>query len=324
MTANAAAVPNRADCRRRLWKAPRTGTDIAIPILRSGILARKFCADGADASVVAVFERSLYLRSADKFVCIGEPSIGDGPITLIADFGLSGLSAVGLRPGLPASISGRCITIGNAVRFSFDRCELWRPSGWPLPCSRPQLASIGDAILHLIAAEAPREGFADVYRLKERSITETPLARIARVRIARFESWLTGELDGRQISAGASSQGVADLIGLGPGLTPSGDDYLIGVLALLDALSETQAHAALARAIAAVPRGSTSPLSDYLLRTAAAGHLGEHLHRAIAAVISGAIEAAAASIRKIGHSSGWDMLAGVASALQAVVTARLR
>jgi hypothetical protein len=167
--------------------------------------------------------------------------------------------------------------------------------------------------------EAPEEGLGRVYLHDKR---ETPLARIARPRLMRFESWLRDTLETDRVASPASSEAIAGLIGLGPGLTPSGDDFLVGALALLDALAERKAHAALARAIADTPRGLTSPLSDCFLRAAAAGHLGEHLHCAVSAVMSGAPSAALAAIRKIGHSSGWDMLAGVASTLQVVAAAR--
>jgi hypothetical protein len=53
--------------------------DVVVPILRSGILARQFCERVACAHVDAVFERCIYLRSGDDFVCIGEPGIGNGP-----------------------------------------------------------------------------------------------------------------------------------------------------------------------------------------------------------------------------------------------------
>jgi uncharacterized protein DUF2877 len=320
----AAAVRSHVHCSmRRLEKSDR-GRNITIPILRSGILARKFCRDGARAEIVAVFERSVYLRSADMFLCIGTPAIGNGPITMIGHFGFSNrLSDLGLRPGLPVSISDRCITTGSSARFSFDQCEQWRPSGWRLPRPHLELTSICDAIVRLAAVEAPQEGFAQVYRLHERGINETPLARIARARIAHFESWLCGALETHHIETAASVAAIHGLIGLGPGLTPSGDDFLVGALALLDALAERKAHAALAHAIAVAPRGLTSPLSHYLLRAAAAGHIGESVCRAISAVISGMIDSAVGSIREIGHSSGWDMLVGVASTLRVVAAARL-
>ena len=107
-------------------------TAIIVPILRSGIPAREFCRRGPHAEVEAVFERSLYLRSGDMFVCIGEPAIGNGALTLIADFGgARRFTDRGLYPGQPASISDRCIAIGNSVRFTFERCVLWRQPRWP-------------------------------------------------------------------------------------------------------------------------------------------------------------------------------------------------
>jgi hypothetical protein len=281
-----------------------------VSIVRAGVLAREFCRQNARAEVAAVFERSIYLRAADMFVCLGEPSIGNGPLTLIADFRTSRL-----QRGQAASISERGITIGDTACFTFDQCELWRPPRWPHSLSPLQLIDVGQAIAGRMAAEAPVEGFGGLH-----CGSETPLARIARRRIARFEAWLGNALETDRVS----SEAVQDLIGLGPGLTPSGDDFLAGALALLDALAETQAHSALASAINASPRGLTSPLSRCLLRAAATGHIGATLHRAISAVISGDIDTAVATIRNIGHSSGWDMLAGAVTALQLVASARSR
>ena len=78
-------VSARWDMRSR--NRSNDGPDVIVPILRSGVLAKEFCRHGAHAEVEAVFERSMYLRSGDMFVCIGEPTIGDGALTLIADFG---------------------------------------------------------------------------------------------------------------------------------------------------------------------------------------------------------------------------------------------
>jgi len=108
---------------------------------------------------------------------------------------------------------------------------------------------------------------------------------------------------------------VASLIGLGPGLTPSGDDFLVGALAALDALDQTNMHAALGRAIDAAA-GRTSPLSASFVRAAAAGQVGEDLHAIVAALIGGNAHAAIAAAERIGHASGWDALTG------AVVTMR--
>src|SRR5262249_3393886 len=107
---------------------------------------------------------------------------------------------------------------------------------------------------------------------------------------------------------------------------PSGDDVLVGALALLDALADRHAGACamranLARAVSHIPPGLTSPLSRCFLRVAAAGHVGECLHAAVSSCLTADPDAAVAAIRDIGHSSGWDMMAGIVTALDAV-TAR--
>ena len=293
-----------------------------VPIVRSGILAREFCRHGARAGIAGVFDRSFYLRSGDMFICVGDPAIGNGPLTLIADASLRP-SNLGLRPGQPASIVDRRIAIGDTIEFTLDRCEPWRPPPWPVCQSPSRLTDICAAVARAAAAEAPREGFGQLFCSHEQVTGRTPLASLARGPIARFEAWLSGAVrtDHALATAPAPIQG---LIGLGPGLTPSGDDFLVGALALLDALTERKVHAALAAAIADVSPASTSAMSRCFLTAAAAGHIGEHLHCAVASVISGKIDSAIAAVRNIGHSSGWDMLAGIVTTLRIVASAAFR
>ena len=87
-------------------------------------------------------------------------------------------------------------------------------------------------------------------------------------------------------------------------------------------MEAAEPRAALARALIDVSK-LTSPLSACFLRAAAAGHIGEHLQRAVSSVIAGDVDAAIAAVETIGHSSGWDMLAGIAITLRIVAAARL-
>jgi hypothetical protein len=66
----------------------------------------------------------------------------------------------------------------------------------------------------------------------------------------------------------------------------------------------------------------TTPLSACFLRATAAGHAGEALHRAVSSAITGDADAAVAAIEKIGHSSGWDMMAGIMTTLRIAAAAR--
>src|SRR5260370_19048991 len=234
-------------------------------MVRCGVVAWEFVRLERAAEVAAVFDRSLYLRSGEKFVCVGGPTIGNGPLTLVAACDLRP-ALLGLRPGQRAAISPTAITIGPTA-FVLDACDLWRAGAWPRVASPAALIETHDAIAHRAATEAPDEGLGRAIA----GACDTRLARVARIRIARFEAWLadTIELDG----VSPLPVPVRDLVGLGPGLTPSGDDFLIGSLALLDAIGEGQAHVRLARALRQVPPGLTSPLSRAFLRAAAAGHV---------------------------------------------------
>ena len=286
-----------------------------IPIRRAGVVAAEFCRTPARAEVAAVFERSFYLRAGDLFVCVGAPAIRNGPLTLIADMRAA---PRGLHPGQPARIAENRIAIG-AVTYTCERCEPWRPSRWPRPDAPSLLAQAREAVVRRAAMDAPAEGFGRA--IADAQVACDAFARIARQRLSQLRSWLAESV--AALSVPVIADPVRDLVGLGPGLTPSGDDVLIGALALLDALAEHCAGAGamrenLARALSHVPPGLTSPLSHCFLRVAAAGHVGECLHAAVSSCLSGDGDAAIAAIRDVGHSSGWDMMAGIVTALAAV------
>ena len=272
-------------------------TEVVVPILRSGVLAQAFCRNNVRATVEAVFERSFYLRAGDDFVCVGEPAIGNGPLTLIGHLRVSDLA---LQVRQPASFSDRHIAIGNSLRLTLNQAEAWRPPAWPVCPSPARLIDTCEALARRTAIDASERALARHW------------ARIAGPCIATFERWLS-DVIARAAPSGNAARG---LLGLGPGLTPSGDDFLVGALALLDCIGERNAHAELGRAIIDALPGATSALSACFLRAATAGHIGEALHRAVSSVIAGDVDAAIAAVETIGHSSGWDMMAGVTTTLR--------
>jgi Protein of unknown function (DUF2877) len=295
------------------------GTDLAqvIAIRRAGILAQEFCRHVRFAEVAAVFDRSIYLRAGERCVCFGGPEIGNGPLTLIA--GSFRPPQLDLHAGQPAFVTERHIGIGERIVLSLEHCEPWRPLPWPIASSPAGLSDTLEILSRTAALEAPPEGLARPVLCRHEGDGSWP--RTARDRVAGFERWLSA-MPATDGAAAAPPDAVHRLIGLGPGLTPAGDDFLIGVLALLDALAEKALHAVLARVLGQASPQSTSSLSRCFLQAAAAGHVGEHLHCAVSSIISGDADAAVAAARQIGHSSGWDMLTGVAAALRIVAPAQ--
>jgi hypothetical protein len=131
----------------------------------------------------------------------------------------------------------------------------------------------------------------------------------------------------RQHDLAALLKHADGLVGMGEGLTPSGDDYVGGVLFGLAMLREAGASLAWCSpgTVASFIKASktrTNLISAALLGDHAAGHASEALHRfAIAFLIGRLAEAAylpACDLIRIGHSTGWDLLTGAWTAMALV------
>jgi len=115
-------------------------------------------------------------------------------------------------------------------------------------------------------------------------------------------------------------ESVQQLIGLGPGLTPSGDDFLGGVLIALSLVQRRDIAALLYADLCPRLLARTGPISRTHLAAASAGQGLETLHLAINSVIEGNVEMIPDRLRhvdRIGCSSGWDALAGAYVVLRA-------
>jgi hypothetical protein len=125
--------------------------------------------------------------------------------------------------------------------------------------------------------------------------------------------------------APAAADAALALLGLGAGLTPSGDDYVGGALFarhLLAAAGRADAPAwrRAARTIVAAAPTRTHPISVALLDDLAAGLGWAPLHDLVTALAAGAPRAAleaALRLTRLGHTSGWDLLAGLGAGLSA-------
>ena len=136
------------------------------------------------------------------------------------------------------------------------------------------------------------------------------------------------DADARALSAAcarddatASLPPALALLGLGAGLTPSGDDFVGGALFARRLLADAGAADAGAwRGVAATVRAAaetrTHPISAALLGDLARGESHAPLHELVAALAAGDVPRgldAAARLVRLGHSSGWDILAGAAA-----------
>jgi hypothetical protein len=125
-------------------------------------------------------------------------------------------------------------------------------------------------------------------------------------------------------------EGARGLVGLGPGLTPAGDDFLGGWLTALRS-AEPQGFrreeiSKAAREVRKAARGKTPVISEALLGCAIEGASSEAIHEFLATILDGKepvevfpLARAVKEITRRGHSSGWDALAGIAWGLHSLL-----
>jgi len=245
--------------------------------------------------------------------------VGNGPLNIVLEG--NGFLARGLEVGLPVKGDGRGIRVGEALnnepyRVSLAEAEIWEPRleweglavDWP--GLKASLAVLHD---HLIA-QAPAESLACLLvtgAAGGRSV-ESAYRRAARRAIEGLLAAL--QVGDRQ----GITTGAAALAGLGPGLTPAGDDFLLGLMAGLRTWPQFLAGKGLSveeacQAIYGAAAGRTNLLSTALLRSAREGMFGEAWHELLAALRQGKAEevkGAADRILGFGGTSGADALSG--------------
>ena len=127
----------------------------------------------------------------------------------------------------------------------------------------------------------------------------------------------------RTLAAGEGAQALA-WIGLGPGLTPSGDDVVAGALAVLALCGRLEEG--LMGAIENCARTRTTALSSALLAAAAKGHVIPQAAGVLSALSAGGepyrLKSATTGLFGVGATSGHDLCAGMAGALIALIPPR--
>jgi hypothetical protein len=117
---------------------------------------------------------------------------------------------------------------------------------------------------------------------------------------------------------GSVCDAALPLLGLGPGLTPAGDDLVGAALFARRVMAasprEAAAWACVAKRLIDAAHERSHPVAAALFRDLAALRTFAPLHRLAAGLASQAGDEetldAARSLIAIGHSSGWEMLAG--------------
>lgn len=248
-------------------------------------------------SIVSVYHAVVNLALGDgRLVAIAGEAVGGLPNGILVgddpDF-----TRLGIRPGMAARwAAGRLHIPAASLVVRTDRAADWSPriarrdvTGWPLRSERAWI----------LARDARVPG----------GLLDLPMGWPA------LWALHAAIRNGDRAAAAGAARG---LIGLGPGLTPSGDDALAGVESALHAAFDPAAG--FLGAVLADVETRTTVVSVALLRHAAQGEMAERVHRLLdgllapdPATLAPAVEMAV----RHGGTSGSDLLAGVLLGLDA-------
>jgi hypothetical protein len=257
-----------------------------------------------DGTVHSVFARAVNLAVGDRLTALVAAELGNFPRAYLVDAAPDFDFARHLAPGDPVACRGGILRVaGRELSVDLAHAAPWRAGLGQLAIDKSDraIARTLETVARRLAAHDHGVAFS----------------RLAADRIAAL-AHATSRLD-----VDGASEGATRLIGFGPGLTPSGDDYLVGFLAGLWSVASADAafHAfrlSFARRIVEAARG-TNEISQVFLEAAAEGEVSERLATLAAAIAraepDAQLAAACDAALDVGASSGADGVAGLIAAL---------
>jgi len=281
-----------------------------------GTVAKRELDSSIFGRVNAVFESSLYLKVNCSFICLADHNLGFGPLTVSVQskYGRDWINSFSF--GRLVKLSPVGISIDNSTIISTKGVRSWQPQKRPSWTKNSLISGLG-ALENFAKEKVPVEGLGRfLFECPDR-FPASEESRAAANSIGILKNWLKKSFES-QMPITPDKEAVAALIGLGPGLTPSGDDFLGGVLIALYVCGEKSVHKRLYTQVESL-LDSTGPVSGALLKATALGQGSHSLHLVLNILLEGndtQLELGIDVINQIGHTSGWDALAGVAVVLR--------
>jgi hypothetical protein len=259
-----------------------------------GPVARQVLLPGLDIRVLGNTSRGIFLAMPSGWAIFLSNEKYPGPLTI--NLGQYPGAFSTLEPGDPVRLVGSSLEFGgHSLRVILSSVREWAPP------ARPATALPADQVRERMAWTIQHT------RAEEELFSEAELNGLAL------------GLKSRQVED--VTQGMVNLLGRGPGLTPAGDDLASGLLLTLNRWKDnfpTFPVAELSEKLAALASNRTTMLSANLIACAQQGLADERLILALDGLVAGTLdlETCAAYLRGWGHTSGGSALLGMALAFQ--------
>ena len=267
-----------------------------------------------EARIHSVFERVINVEiGRGRLMTLAASESENAPDTIVTN--ICSWSEADLEPGRAVRHADGVVFLGEGVRISLARAMPWH-------CRLPMYAADPDRLRTTLAMARGQlakqgkgisvtgENKADANQKPEGSVDQA-----LRSVFARASNGLCAALAGGDLEA---AQGhVEQLVGLGPGLTPAGDDFLLGLLTALN-IPESPAYAlrTVGSFVLNCADRQTHLVSLAALRHAAEGRARESVVALCEALMRGdsaTLRSGLERVLRIGSSSGTEIALGLLS-----------
>lgn len=273
-------------------------------------------AAGAGGKVHSVYRRTVNLwAGSNLYTVLSEPE-GIGPYTACVERGMD-FRTLGVVPGalvlsLPGGLQAGCL------QLDCSRGLLWEPDPAPGQALAPACPQAGIRQFELwLQKQGGQKGCAGCYQELYMKAGPSPelVQRALCLRISDLTaSYMT---DSPETAVAAAWQ----LIGLGGGLTPAGDDFLCGFLLALHRWggSEAQRFLRVFRQQAAAAAFETTAVSGQMLKVCLNEGLAMQMYLSVCDAFlknPQGLPALLSRAAQVGHTSGLDTCSGMAAGLR--------
>lgn len=267
-------------------------------------------------TVHSIFERTINLKCSEngELYTIGNHQLDNAPNTLIID--VKGFSELGLSVNAPViTEEDSSLVIGANIRIWTQQATKWEGELPSYPCDIEGV----DVLRRNVAFT---KNYVDVYGktggMKMSSQPASPFEKEMSRMLIQRAGMLSDDLANKRIES--ATQHAISLIGLGPGLTPSGDDFLVGLCSVYKMQNISSCLSCpFFDEIVRSSQVLTNEISAITLKKAAHGQVRESLNDLLSCMVSGSTEELVPVLDKIigiGSSSGTDILLGILCGLE--------
>ncbi|WP_339270804.1 DUF2877 domain-containing protein [Paenibacillus sp. FSL W8-0187] len=263
-------------------------------------------------TVHSIFDRTVNLRcrTNGELYTLATDNVDNAPNTLVTD--IASFSKRGLTIGDQFYAEGDRLCVGKNAAIMLQQVHVWRSKLPPYPEDEEVLRN------HVAAAQSWIEAHGKAGGMKRAAETGNPFDQEMERLLRERSTGLLEALSKGEVSL--ASHYAIQLIGLGPGLTPSGDDFLVGLFAVMNLTNGPLFKIRhVCEQVVAASADRSNPISYMALMKAASGQVRESIGDFMNHMIHGSKTEVISSLSRvldIGSTSGTDIALGLVNGLK--------